>query len=49
MGNNAVHEEDLGSISNKAIEIASKKYQFQRLVLSKEEALEMFCANPFKV
>ena len=32
-----------------AQEVCSKKYPFQRLVLSKAEALEMFASNPFKV
>jgi threonyl-tRNA synthetase len=30
-------------------ELCKKKAPFQRLVLSKEQALDMFQANPFKV
>jgi threonyl-tRNA synthetase len=36
-------------LESKAEEICRKKYPFQRLVISKTEALELFSANPFKV
>jgi len=49
MGTKTVSEEDLVKINVKATELCSKKYTFQRLVLSKEEALEMFASNAFKV
>lgn len=49
MGEHAVGEEDLKKIETKADEICKKKHPFQRLVLSKAQALEMFAANPFKV
>ena len=49
MGTNTVTDDDLAKISTKAQEVCSKKYPFQRLVLSKKEALEMFASNPFKV
>mmetsp|Transcript_38108 Transcript_38108/g.38795 ORF Transcript_38108/g.38795 Transcript_38108/m.38795 type:complete len:784 (+) Transcript_38108:192-2543(+) len=49
MGEHAVTEEDLKKIESKAGEICKKKHMFQRLVITKEEALEMFAANPFKV
>jgi threonyl-tRNA synthetase len=49
MGSHSVSEEDMKKIEAKADEICKKKYPFQRLVLSKEQALEMFSSNPFKV
>lgn len=49
IGNNTYNEEDLKKIDDKANEVCKKKHPFQRLVLSKEEALEMFSNNPFKV
>mmetsp|Transcript_6212 Transcript_6212/g.8231 ORF Transcript_6212/g.8231 Transcript_6212/m.8231 type:complete len:777 (+) Transcript_6212:58-2388(+) len=49
MGEHAISEKDF-----KAIEVAVQKYakakqKFERLVLSKEDALDMFKFNPFKV
>jgi threonyl-tRNA synthetase len=49
MGNHTIPDEDLKIIESKAAEMCKNKYEFQRLVVSKEEALEMFSANPFKV
>jgi threonyl-tRNA synthetase len=49
MGQHTVSDEDLKKIDAKAAEVCKKKYPFQRLVISKEEALEMFSGNPFKV
>jgi len=50
MGKSAVHEaEDFKKLEDKANEYISKKHPFQRLKLTKDEALEMFAANPFKV
>lgn len=49
MGEKTILEEDLKKVDGKANEVIKKKYPFQRLVLSKEQALEMFAANPFKV
>jgi threonyl-tRNA synthetase len=49
MGNHTIPDEDLKMIESKALEICKNKHEFQRLVVSKEEALEMFSANPFKV
>lgn len=49
MGNNSVADETLKKIDSKASEICKKKYPFQRLVLTKDQALEMFAMNPFKV
>lgn len=49
MGDHTISEEDMKKIEEKALDVCKKKYEFQRLVLSKEEALEMFSSNPFKV
>lgn len=49
MGLNTVSEEDTKKIEAKALDVCKKKYAFQRLVLSKEQALELFAHNPFKV
>lgn len=49
MGENTIHEADLKQIEAKAVELTKKKQPFQRLVVSKSEALEMFKHNPFKV
>jgi threonyl-tRNA synthetase len=49
MGDNTIAEDSLKKIDSKAMEICKQKHPFQRLVLSKEQALEMFAANPFKV
>lgn len=49
MGNNSLGDESLKLIESKAADITKKKHPFQRLVLSKAEALQMFASNPFKV
>jgi len=49
IGENTIAEEELKKIEEKAMDFCKKKYEFQRLVLSKSEALEMFSSNPFKV
>lgn len=49
MGSSTISEESLKTIDEKALDISKKKYPFQRLVLSKTQALEMFASNPFKV
>lgn len=49
MGDDSIHEEELKTIESAATKVCSSKHPFQRLVLSKAEALEMFAANPFKV
>jgi len=49
MGERTVREDELKTVESKAMEVCKKKYPFQRLVLTKEEALEMFRSNPFKV
>lgn len=49
MGDHTVPESDLKKIEEKAVELTKKKHPFQRLVVTKEQALEMFSHNPFKV
>lgn len=49
MGHLTMVDEDLKKIESKALDICKAKHEFQRLVISKEEALEMFKHNPFKV
>lgn len=49
MGNHHLPEDDLKKIEDSAMKVCKAKHKFQRLVLSKDEALEMFSANPFKV
>lgn len=49
MGSASVPDEDLKKIESKAMDVCKAKHAFQRLVVSKAEALEMFAANPFKV
>jgi threonyl-tRNA synthetase len=49
MGNRTVPDEDLKKVDAKAQDVCKQKYPFQRLALTKAEALEMFAANPFKV
>jgi threonyl-tRNA synthetase len=48
MGEVTFHDEDLKKVEQKASETCKKKHPFQRLVISKEEALQMFATNPFK-
>eukprot|EP01038_Epipyxis_sp_PR26KG_P010213 gene10213-13741_t len=49
MGAHTVHDEDFKKIEAKALDVCKKKYAFQRLVISKEQALQLFSNNPFKV
>lgn len=49
MGSQTIKDEDLKVIETKANEFTKKKHEFQRLVITKEEALRMFASNPFKV
>eukprot|EP01031_Cornospumella_fuschlensis_P028559 gene28559-34471_t len=48
MGSHTISEEDLKKIETKASELTAQKSAFLRLVISKEQALEMFKHNPFK-
>lgn len=49
MGTKTVHEEDLKTVETKALEVCKGKFPFLRLVVSKDQALELFKRNPFKV
>ena len=49
MGNISIIDEDLKMIESYASNICKQKHEFKRLVISKEQALEMFSSNPFKV
>jgi len=49
MGNNKVTPEDFKALENTVQQVVSQKHPFDRLVLTKEEALEMFKHNPFKI
>lgn len=48
MGKDTVGDEELKKIESAAQGVCKKKHPFQRLVLTKEEAMEMFASNPFK-
>ena len=48
-GNDIFHEEDYPAIEKVAAKIVSDKQTFHRLIMTKEEALELFKYNPFKV
>ena len=41
-------EMKMKKVESTAMELCKKKHTFQRLVVSKDEALEMFASNPFK-
>jgi len=49
MGQQTIPDEDLKKIEAKAADVCKEKYPFQRLVITKEQALVMFKHNPFKV
>jgi len=49
MGDKTLHEEDRDRILNRINKIIGEKQEFQRAVVSRDEALEMFQENPFKV
>ncbi|HHT66710.1 MAG TPA: threonine--tRNA ligase [Erysipelotrichaceae bacterium] len=48
-GDKVLVEDDLLAIEKKMRELASKNYQISRREVSKEEALEIFKSNPYKV
>ncbi|RYY83079.1 hypothetical protein EON63_12040 [archaeon] len=48
MGAHTISDEDLKKIEAKAGELSAQKHSFLRMVISKEQALEMFKHNPFK-
>lgn len=43
-----VKEEDYKSLEKEIKNITGKKYRFERLLLTKEEALDLFSYNKFK-
>lgn len=49
MGEHTIPDEELKKVEDKALDVCKAKHTFQRLVVTKEEALEMFQHNPFKV
>ncbi|GIX63127.1 threonyl-tRNA synthetase, putative [Babesia caballi] len=49
IGSNTLKPEDMGAIAHQVSAMAKVKSPFQRLVCSKEEALELMKHNPFKV
>jgi len=49
MGSDAFREEDYAPIEAEVNKIIKKKQKFERLVITKEEGLELFADNPFKV
>ena len=49
MGTHSLSQENFSEIQKAASEIIQAKQSFERIVLSKEEALELFKYNPFKV
>ncbi|OMJ70247.1 hypothetical protein SteCoe_31813 [Stentor coeruleus] len=49
MGDMHITQENYQEINKAAEGFISKKHPFQRIILTKEEALELFAYNPFKV
>jgi len=49
MGAEALNDKDYPTIKAKAEAVCGEKQKFERIVLTKEEALELFADNPFKV
>jgi len=49
MGDQKIDPESYKEIEDKAAAATKADHPFQRLILSKEEALELFSNNPFKV
>lgn len=49
MGEGSVREADYTAMEAEAKKLAKSKQPFERLVITKEQALEMFADNPFKV
>uniref|UniRef100_A0A7S2SGE3 Probable threonine--tRNA ligase, cytoplasmic n=1 Tax=Rhizochromulina marina TaxID=1034831 RepID=A0A7S2SGE3_9STRA len=48
MGDNTIHPPDFKDVDDAVKKIAKAKQTFERLVVTKEEALELFTYNPFK-
>lgn len=49
MGVDSIKEDDYKPIEKEVQKIIKKKQKFERMVVTKDEALEMFADNPFKV
>ena len=49
MGNDSISDADLKAVEKQAQALAKKKAPSQRIVLTKDEALDLFEDNPFKV
>jgi|UPI000581AA5D threonyl-tRNA synthetase len=49
MGKDAFREEDYSPVEGEVGKIIKQKQKFERLVITKEEGLELFADNPFKV
>lgn len=49
IGNKSILEDELKVIEDKTSDICKQKYPFQRLKITRDEALELFASNPFKV
>ncbi len=49
MGTETIHETDYKAIEAQAAKIIKDKQKFERLVLTKAQAMEMFADNPFKL
>jgi len=49
MGANAIGQDEFTAIEAKAKEVVKAKFPFERLILSKEDALRLFADNPFKL
>lgn len=48
MGTDAFREEDYKPVETEVNKISKKKQKFERLVVTKEEAIDLFSGNPFK-
>lgn len=48
-GEAKVHEVDYEKIEKKVQELVAQNAQFEKLLLTKQQALDLFCDNPFKV
>jgi len=48
MGTNALTEDDYKIIESEVQKITKQKQTFERMVITKEEALDLFAGNPFK-
>jgi threonyl-tRNA synthetase len=49
MGSDSIKEDDYKPIEKEVQKIIKQKQKFERMVVTKDEALEMFADNPFKV